>query len=127
MNQTGERTPVALPRDLTFNLPAGLVGNATAMPQCTITDFFSLVEETNLCGADSVVGVVTVVANEPKFAHFFTKTVPVFNLVPSRGEPARLGFEVLGKVPIVIDTSVRSGRDYGVVATVKKRRRPRGC
>ena len=43
----------------------------------------------------------------------------MFNLVPAQGEPARFGFEVFGKVPIVIDTSVRSGQDYGVVASVK--------
>ena len=66
-----------------------------------------------------MVGVATVTANEPKVAHVFTKTVPVFNLVPDQGEPAKLGFEVLGVVPIVIDTAVRSGSDYGVVATVK--------
>ena len=42
----------------------------------------------------------------------------MFNLVPAQGEPARFGFEVIGKIPIVIDASVRSGRDYGVVASV---------
>ena len=83
-----------------------------------MTDFFSLVEETNLCPTGSVVGVATVIANEPEL-HVFTKTVPVFNLTPSQGEPARLGFEVAGKVPIVIDTSVRSARDYGVDASVE--------
>jgi hypothetical protein len=118
LNQTAERQPVALPKDLSFRLPPGLVGNPTAVTQCTMSDFFSLVEETNLCGADSVVGVASVIANEPKYLHVFPRTVPVFNLVPSQGEPARFGFEVLGKVPIVIDTSVRSGQDYGVNVTV---------
>jgi hypothetical protein len=111
--------PVALPKDLRFTLPPGLVGNPTAVGQCSITDFFSLVEETNLCPVSSVVGVANVVANEPIYFHVFQRTVPVFNLVPAQGEPARLGFEVLGKVPVVIDTVVRSGKDYAVSATVK--------
>ena len=34
MNQTGEREPVALPKDLRFNLPPGLVGNPNAATQC---------------------------------------------------------------------------------------------
>ncbi len=119
MNQTSIRQPVALPKDLRFNLPPGLVGNPNAAAQCTMTDFAALVDETNLCTPGSVVGVATVTANEPAIAGVFTKTVPVFNLVPAQGEPARFGFEVLGKVPIVIDTSVRTGRDYAVVASVQ--------
>jgi hypothetical protein len=103
---------------LSFRLPPGLVGNATAATQCTITDFMSLVKETNLCPASSVVGVATVVANEPKFVHFLIRTVPIFNLMPSQGEPAKFGFEVIGKVPVVIDTSVRTGKNYEVVASV---------
>jgi hypothetical protein len=118
LDQTAERQPVALPKDLSFRLPAGLIGNPTAVAQCTMANFFALVLETNLCGPSSVVGVATVVVNEP-LTGIFPKTVPVFNLVPSQGEPARFGFEVLGKVPVVIDTSVQTGKDYAVVASVK--------
>ncbi len=73
--------------------------------------------ESNLCPPASVVGVATVSAYEPIAGHV-VKTVPVFNLVPSQGEPARFGLEVIGKVPIVIDTAVRTGGDYGVQASV---------
>ena len=118
LNQTRERYPVELPKDLAFQLPAGLVGNPNATARCTMANFFALERETNLCPPTSVVGVATVVAHEP-LASVLTRTVPVFNLVAAQGEPARFGFEVLGKIPIVIDTSVRSGRDYGVDVAVR--------
>ena len=122
LNQSGQsqRLPIELTKDLGFHLPPGLVGDPNAAAQCTMANFFALVSEANLCAADSVVGVATVTINEPKILHVVTKTVPVFNLVPAQGEPARFGFEVIGKVPIVIDTSVRSGRDYGVDVSVEK-------
>ena len=125
MNQSATREPVALPKDLHFNLPPGLVGNAnlvgsaTAPTQCSEADFAALVEETNLCPPSSVLGVASVTAYEPVAAGFVTRTVPVFNLVPALGEPARFGFEVIGKIPVVIDTSVRSGGNYSVVASVE--------
>ncbi len=110
--------PIELPKDLSFHLPPGLVGNTTAVAQCTMADFFALVYETNHCSPATVVGVATVAVNEPKFAPNLKLTVPVFNLVPAQGEPARFGLEVAGKVPIVLDTSVRSGNDYGVDVSV---------
>jgi hypothetical protein len=116
---TGLQQPVELPKDFSFHLPAGLVGNPNAAEQCTMANFFALVDETNLCSPGSVVGVATVTADEPILLKVFTRTVPVFNLVPAHGEPARFGFEVAGKVPIVLDTSVRSGRDYGVDVSVE--------
>jgi hypothetical protein len=123
LNQTNSpdagRQPVALPKDFTFNLPAGLVGNPNVAEQCTMANFFALVFETNLCSPGSVVGVATVTADEPLNLKVFSKTVPVFNLVPAHGEPARFGLEVAGKVAIVIDTSVRSGKDYGVDVSVQ--------
>ncbi len=119
LNQTPDRFPVELPKDFHFHLPPGLIGNPNATGQCTLANFFALVTETNLCPPDAVVGVATVVAHNVNPGGIITKTVPLFNLVPSQGEPARLGFEVIGKIPIVIDASVRSGRDYGVDATVE--------
>ena len=117
LDQDEQRNPIELPKDVTFDLPPGLIGNPTAAGQCTIVEFAALVEETNLCAANTVVGVATLVVHEPATG-VLQKTVPVFNLVPSHGEPARFGFEVLGKVPVVIDTAVRSGKDYGVLVNV---------
>ncbi len=120
VNRSDSGELVALPKDFAFHLPPGLLGNPSAAKQCTMSDFFSIVEEANLCSAETVVGVATVEISEPKInAPLVVLTVPIFNLVPAQGEPARLGFEAAGKVPIVLDTSVRSGRDYGVDVTVK--------
>ncbi len=118
-NQTAGHQPVALPKDLSFNLPPGLVGNPNAVAQCSEVNFAAVVEEANLCPPSSVVGVATLVAYEPISQIVKPVPVPVFNLVPAQGEPARFGFEVIGKIPVVIDTSVRSGKDYAVVASVK--------
>ena len=112
------RQPVELPKDVLLHLPAGLLGNPTVASQCSMANFFTLVETTNLCPPSSVVGVATVVAFEP-ISTVLTKTVPVFSLTPNHGEPARFGFEVIGKIPVVIDTSVRSNGDYGVDVSVK--------
>ena len=64
-------------------------------------------------------GVASVTIDEPEVAKVTTLTVPLFNLVPSEGEPATFGFEALGLVPVIIDTSVSPSGDYGVVASVK--------
>jgi hypothetical protein len=117
-------TPAALPKDLTFRLPAGLIGNPTAVTKCTLAQFTTINRETkvstNECPAASVVGVASVVLNEDTAGGqaglaFFT--VPIFNLEPSAGEPARFGFEP-ANVPVYLDASVRTGEDYGVTVHV---------
>ncbi|MGD0453205.1 MAG: hypothetical protein ABSB69_06370 [Solirubrobacteraceae bacterium] len=108
----------ALQKNLTFELPAGLLGNVNAVPECSDSDFGSQEEEeANGCAADTAVGVASVTVNVVTVLHYSTLAVPVFNLVPAPGEPARFGFEV-DHVPIVLTTSVRTGADYGVNVSV---------
>ena len=119
--------PVALPKDLRFKLPPGLIGNPTPFPRCTLAQFFTEVRgsgteikaEGNLCPAQTTVGVAKVTIYIPNLsaAHVETFTVPLFSVEPSVGEPARFAF-LIGGVPVFLDTSVRTGGDYGVTVTV---------
>ncbi len=109
----------ALPRDLHFKLPAGLVGDPDAVPRCSDTEFTTEgFEKTDLCPADTAIGVASVVLNEPNQLGLSDLSVPVFNLVPAPGEPARFGFEVVN-VPVIVRTAVPSGGEYAVEASVE--------
>jgi hypothetical protein len=109
----------ALPRNLHFLLPPGLVGDANVVPQCSETDFAAVAEEKrNLCPDDTAIGVASVVINEPTTLGLKAYSVPLFNLRPAPGEPARFGFEV-ESVPVVLTTAVPSGGEYGVQVTVR--------
>jgi hypothetical protein len=100
------------PKDVSVDLPPGLVGDPNATPQCTGPEFGAVLKEgENSCPPETAIGVASAYLNGQRF------TAPLFNLVPSKGEPARLGFEVQ-HVPVVLDTAVRTGHGYGVVATV---------
>jgi hypothetical protein len=111
------RSTPALTKDVRVTLPRGLIGNPNAVEQCSSIDFSAQINLRNACGPDSAVGVAVVTLNEPKNAGLTTRSVPVFNVVPAPGEPARLGFFVV-KVFVTLDTSVRTGKDYAVVASV---------
>jgi hypothetical protein len=111
--------PPALPREVQIKLPPGFVGNASTMAQCSDADFKAIVHgsvSVNLCPDDTVVGVASVTIFEPSLLELTTVPVPVFNLEPQRGEPARFGFEV-GQTPAILDTSLRTGGDYGVTVS----------
>jgi hypothetical protein len=120
----GELLPktVGLAKDLNFKLAPGLIGNPTPIPKCTLGQFLSSVEEqfesVSACPPQTAVGVANVTVNQQSNAigllHFL---VPVFNLEPAVGEPARFAFKVLA-TPVILDASVRSGSDYGVTVSV---------
>jgi hypothetical protein len=134
MNQTFDKGPLihgkpfALPaapaKDLRVKLPPGLVGNPTAIPSCSLHAFLHHVPGGNECPADTAVGVATVFLNigdslSGGFAlGYTTETAPVFNVEPQVGEPARFGFYlILANFGVLIDTSLRTGGDYGVTST----------
>ena len=110
-------------KDLHFNLPPGLIGNPTPFAQCPDHEFAEEIgsEERRArdsgCSLDTQVGVAraTVFASGP--AGFLSRPVPLYNLVPNAGEPARFGF-IFHNVPVILDTSVRTGGNYGIVVSV---------
>ena len=108
----------ALARDLAFHLPPGVLGNPAATPKCSEAAFSAIRQFTNLCPANTVIGAAVVHVNEPKNLNDLTLSVPVFNLVPARGEPARFGFFAAHTV-VFIETSVRSSEEYAATATVR--------
>jgi hypothetical protein len=114
--------PVALSKDLHFKLPPGLIGNPTPFPQCTLAQFLTIETEgfkslSPECRPQTVVGVAMITINEPASLGVRTATTPLFNLEPSVGEPARFAF-YLPQTPVFLDTSVRTGGDYGVTVSV---------
>ncbi len=108
--------PATFTKDLRFDLPPGLVGNPTPLPRCNLKAFLAEPPE---CPVDTAIGVSTVITANPAQEAYapFVETTPLYNIVPNVGEPARFGFNTVAG-PVILDTSVRTGGDYGVVVSV---------
>ncbi len=106
--QDGGPRTVALAKDIVTELPPGLIADPAGLARCTEVQF-----GIDACPAQSVVGVLAVRFSEQGFKGFEAARTPIFNLEPSPGEPARFGVELAG-VPGFLETSIRSGGDYGV-------------
>src|SRR6185436_18812701 len=109
----GDITPVEAAKDVVIDLPPGFVGNPTTVDQCTVGEItngnFTAVK--SLCPVTSQIGSVLVRLNG------FAQTsvygpLPLFNMVPPPGVPARFAFDVIGAL-VTLDAKVRSS-DYGV-------------
>ena len=112
--------PVGL-KNLHVNLPPGLIGNASksVIAQCTEQEFTTLstIRIGNECKPNTAIGVAVVTVTEPNNGGIvFTLPEAIYNLVPSRGEPARFGFLANG-TPVTLDTVLREG-DYHVQVNV---------
>jgi hypothetical protein len=108
----GEMFPVEDVKDVTVELPAGLVGNPTNLAECTQAQLASgELVPAPVCPPASQVGVVAV-----RIAGTLFAPIPVYNMVPPPDVPARFGFNVSGSI-VVLDVHVRTGSDYGIDAT----------
>jgi len=101
-------------RNLDVILPAGLVGDATALPRCETLDFLS--GNRPECADGTALGTLTAVVggsgNEGE------ETVPVFNLLPAPGSVVRLGFKV-AEQPITVSVAASQDAPYNAVASLR--------
>jgi hypothetical protein len=106
----------ALPKNFRFRLPVGLIGNASSLPQCPMASFFEA-ELSRSCGPETAVGNASVTFIEQGVFGLARLAVPLFNLPPAPGEPARFGM-VVSEAPVVIDTEVDPDDQYRIIAKV---------
>lgn len=105
-------------RGLSTKLPAGLTGNPTQFPKCSVSELVGAANfifsgiQTEECPLDSQVGVVDVT-----LLGCCTLHEPLYNMATSSDAVARLGF-VAYQYPVFVDVRVRSASDYGLTATV---------
>jgi hypothetical protein len=108
-------------KEIEVALPPGLAANPTTIGRCTAQQFISIHAAQskrlansfpNECPGSSAVGLISLQQAEGDSGN---RMGPIYNLVPPKGMPAQLGFEVGGQ-PIYINTKLRSDGDYGVTA-----------
>ena len=119
VSEAAKAGPVGAARDVTVALPAGLVANPGVVPRCLSWQFAGVVPggEQDECPYESAVGVASVTFDQPGGPGTRTLAVPLFDLEPEAGEPARFGFFVpIVDAPVLLTTGVRSGpgEDWGV-------------
>jgi hypothetical protein len=79
-------TPGEKPRNLVFHLPPGLAGDPFATPRCAEADY-----RADSCPAATKVGTVEADATVGPVPIALPATGVLYNLMPARAEPARLG------------------------------------
>jgi hypothetical protein len=104
-------------KDVNVDLPPGFIGNPQAVPQCKMTTFVLFD-----CGPASQIGLISLTLGIADFdqdppAPTVTGALPIYNLQPAPGEPARFGTSLLF-VNILIHAKVRQDGTYGLTASL---------
>ena len=104
----GEQSIDGEVRHINVNLPPGLVGDAHAMPQCTLEQF-----EGNPGGGKPGCSPATVVGEDIADAGGTLDRQLLYNMVPPPGVVAQFAFRVSSAITF-LNAGVRSGGDYGI-------------
>ena len=111
--ESGEEVPDEEAKDVLITFPAGFAGNPTAVPTCTATEFLAGFKPE--CPDASAVGLARVEFGSVATPE--TYVAPLFNMAPSPGKVAKLGFRVEGRAPVVVDVTLQDEHPYRAVAT----------
>jgi len=117
----GSLWPAEPVKDIDVQLPPGQVGDPTAADTCTATQLSNTVGiiAMPLCPSTSQVGTTLIRANtRGANISFWIGPLPIFNMQPPPGVPARFGFNALGSL-VMLDASLRTGGDYGLSVTAR--------
>jgi hypothetical protein len=107
--------PTESVKDLLIGEVPGFVGDPTAVPPCPAVDFLERVPGTAdlpECANSSAVGVATAIVGSHAGKGSFI--VPLYNLSPTPGSVARLGF-IVETVPVTVEVGVSQEWPYRVV------------
>jgi hypothetical protein len=105
-------------KDLSIELPPGLIENPEAVPRCSLLAFhtprsspFQQSLSGESCPDNTQIGVVAI---HSSYGGGTTRTFGVFNLAPPPGAPSQFGFSPFG-TPITFTPQVReAGGEYGL-------------
>jgi hypothetical protein len=104
--------PVEEAKDVSVDLPPGVIANPRAAPACSLADFFN-----HSCAADTQIGTIRIIDNtaglETTQAYFLT--TDLYNLQPLEGHAGSIGFLALRGVPFLLNSAVNTGGDYSVL------------
>ncbi len=107
-------SPVGNLRTVKVDLPKGLTVNPQATPQCTVGA--GQHPDAATCPLGSLVGESKVTVSSLAGVAI-PLDVPVYNVVPNQGEPARFGFSLLGS-DVYLEAEVAWAGDYHEAFTI---------
>ena len=97
-------------KEIAVDLPPGVIGNPLSAPRCPLQELMA--PGSNLeCEGSTQVGFVVV-----SFKGSPGLPLAIFNMVPPKGVAAQFAFNLFG-VPTFLNSTVRSGSDYGVTVS----------
>ena len=110
-------------RELSYELPPGLIENPTAVPLCLQVAFhtprsspFEASRSGEDCPDRTQIGIATV---RSSFGGGETRTFGVFNLAPPPGAPSEFGFNAYGAPVIFVPRIRQADGEYGITLETK--------